>query len=247
MRGGAAAGGGAHRGSQSPPVRRDSRSPPRGRSPPRRSSRSPPRMRRSASRSPPREGGDGGITLYVAGLSSRVTEADLERTFSKFGKVNKTSLLYDPRTKYSRGFGFVTMEVVEHADDAIAHLNGKELEGRILTVEKSKRARPRSPTPGHYMGPTAARSGPDRYRDRYGYRPAPYSTGSRYGYGGSSSGGYGAVRAPAPYGYMVPAYSAPYGSDRYYSSSSSYDRSRSPPYRDSYSRRSRSRSRSRSR
>ena len=44
--------------------------------------------------------------------------------------------MVDPRTKESRGFGFVTMESLEGADRCIKHLNKSILEGRVITVEK---------------------------------------------------------------------------------------------------------------
>jgi RNA recognition motif-containing protein len=45
--------------------------------------------------------------------------------------------MYDPHTRDSRGFGFVTMETVEGADAAIAALNGTELQGKTLSIEKA--------------------------------------------------------------------------------------------------------------
>lgn len=44
--------------------------------------------------------------------------------------------MYDPHTRESRGFGFVTMELPEEADAAIAQLNGTDLMGRTLSVER---------------------------------------------------------------------------------------------------------------
>lgn len=59
----------------------------------------------------------------------------------------------DPHTKESRGFGFVKMITSEEADAAKEGLQGKEYEGRTLSIEKARRARPRTPTPGKYFGP----------------------------------------------------------------------------------------------
>lgn len=42
----------------------------------------------------------------------------------------------DPHSRESRGFGFVTMESVEEADAAVAGLNGTEIHGKTITVEK---------------------------------------------------------------------------------------------------------------
>lgn len=61
--------------------------------------------------------------------------------------------MYDPHTRDSRGFGFVTMEVVEDAEAAIAQLNSTDQKGKIMNVEKARRGRARTPTPGRYYGP----------------------------------------------------------------------------------------------
>lgn len=51
-------------------------------------------------------------------------------------QVTDCHLVTDPRTKDSRGFGFVTMETVEAAEDAIRGINHSEVDGRMITVEK---------------------------------------------------------------------------------------------------------------
>nr|GMC98086.1 serine/arginine-rich splicing factor SR45a-like isoform X2 [Ipomoea batatas] len=93
-----------------------------------------------------------GNNLYVTGLSTRVTSSDLEKFCSSEGKVVECHLVTDPRTKESRGFGFVTMETNEAADRCVKYLNRSVLEGRLVTVEKAKRKRGRTPTPGRYQG-----------------------------------------------------------------------------------------------
>ncbi|CAH9069086.1 unnamed protein product [Cuscuta europaea] len=116
-------------------------------------SRSLSASRRSRSRScDNEEPGNPGNNLYVTGLSTRVTTSDLEKFFSSEGKVIECNLVTDPRTKESRGFGFVTMETIEDADRCVKHLNRSVLEGRLVTVEKAKRKRRRTPTPGRYQG-----------------------------------------------------------------------------------------------
>ena len=55
--------------------------------------------------------------------------------FSLF-QVKKASVMYDPHTRESRGFGFVTMESAEEADAAIAALNATDLMGKVINVEK---------------------------------------------------------------------------------------------------------------
>ncbi|KAI0297563.1 hypothetical protein B0F90DRAFT_1633957 [Multifurca ochricompacta] len=77
-----------------------------------------------------------GNNLHVSGLSSRVDTRDLESAFAKIGRVKKASVMYDPHTRESRGFGFVTMESVEEAEAAVTALNATELMGKTMTVEK---------------------------------------------------------------------------------------------------------------
>ncbi|KZT58335.1 hypothetical protein CALCODRAFT_432775, partial [Calocera cornea HHB12733] len=77
-----------------------------------------------------------GNNLHVSGLSSRVDNRQLEEAFGKFGKVQKAQVMYDPHTRESRGFGFVTMETGEEADAAVAGMNGQEMQGRAINVEK---------------------------------------------------------------------------------------------------------------
>nr|CAD1830588.1 unnamed protein product [Ananas comosus var. bracteatus] len=187
-----------------------SRSLSRGRSPSR--SRSP--IPRSQTRA---EAVNTGNTLYVTGLSSRVTERDLEDHFTKEGKVVGCHLVVEPRTRASRGFAFVTMDTIEDAERCIKYLNQSVLEGRYITVEKSRRGRPRTPTPGNYLGLKNPR---DSYR--YGGR-------YRGGYGRDDFGG-GYRRSPrrSPYrggrDYSPPPRRSPY------SSRSRRERSRSLPY-----------------
>ncbi|XP_048139798.1 serine/arginine-rich splicing factor SR45a isoform X2 [Rhodamnia argentea] len=126
--------------SRSPsPWREQSRSRSRSRSPswskhrPRSQSRS---RGRSRSRSHGRDDNNPGNALYVTGLSTRVTERELEDHFSKEGKVASCFLVVEPRTRISRGFAFVTMDTVEDANRCVKYLNQSVLEGRYITVEK---------------------------------------------------------------------------------------------------------------
>ncbi|BBH03383.1 RNA-binding family protein with RRM/RBD/RNP motifs [Prunus dulcis] len=154
-----------------------------------RRSRSLSRSRRSRSRSQSVDASNPGNNLYVTGLSTRVNSSDLEKFFNKEGKVLECHLVTDPRTRESRGFGFVTMETVEDAERCVKYLNRSVLEGRLVTVEKAKRKRGRTPTPGRYQGRDhdrdrrrsrsySPRRLPDRdpySRDRRGRSRSPYS------------------------------------------------------------------------
>ncbi|XP_062029996.1 serine/arginine-rich splicing factor SR45a-like isoform X1 [Rosa rugosa] len=136
-----------------------------------RRSRSLSRSRRSRSRSPSVDANNPGNNLYVTGLSTRVTSADVEKFFNKEGKVLECHLVTDPRSRESRGFAFVTMETVEDAERCIKYLNRSVLEGRLVTVEKAKRKRGRTPTPGRYQGLRDKRdAGRDRGDRDYGDR-----------------------------------------------------------------------------
>jgi RNA recognition motif-containing protein len=94
-----------------------------------------------------------GSNLFVTGIHPRLTEADISRLFEKYGDVENCSIMLDPHTKESRGFGFVKMVTGEQADAAKEGLQGEVIEGRTLSIEKARRSRPRTPTPGKYFGP----------------------------------------------------------------------------------------------
>ena len=83
--------------------------------------------------------------LYVGNLSFEVTENDLNDAFAAYGTVTETNLMMDRATGRARGFGFVTMSTAEEAQKAIDALNGKELDGRAMTVNV---ARPREERSG---------------------------------------------------------------------------------------------------
>ncbi|CAE6514794.1 unnamed protein product [Rhizoctonia solani] len=156
--------------------------------------------RRSRSRSPTRDGadhrgrndgGNPGTNLHISGLHPRVTDRQLEDTFSKYGKVAKAAVVYDPHSRESRGFAFVMMSTLEEAEAAIAGLNGYVLEGSALRVDKARRGRARTPTPGRYHGPPkrdyyerpySPRENDYRYRDRYddGYYRRGYDRDRAY-------------------------------------------------------------------
>ncbi|KAF8816508.1 RNA-binding domain-containing protein [Phlegmacium glaucopus] len=90
--------------------------------------------------------------LGVFGLSIRTQERDLDEEFSRFGRVDKVTIVYDQRSDRSRGFGFIKMATVEDATRCIQELNGVDLNGRRIRVDYSVTDRPHAPTPGEYMG-----------------------------------------------------------------------------------------------
>jgi RNA recognition motif-containing protein len=94
-----------------------------------------------------------GSNLFVTGIHPKLTEAEVTRLFEKYGEVEKCQIMRDPHSKESRGFGFVKMVTSDMADAAKDGLQGEVIEGRTLSIEKARRARPRTPTPGKYFGP----------------------------------------------------------------------------------------------
>jgi RNA recognition motif-containing protein len=102
-----------------------------------------------------------GKKLYCGNLSYNVASSDLDQIFGEYGTVKSAEVIMDRDTGRSKGFGFVEMNSDQEAEAAIAGVNGKEHDGRTLTVNE---ARPRE-----------ARSG----------------GGGRGGYGGGGGGGGG--------------------------------------------------------
>src|ERR671917_520188 len=82
-----------------------------------------------------------GTRLYVGNLNFRTTGDDLREYFSQAGEVESASVVEDRETGRSRGFGFVEMATDEGAKAAIEQFNGKDFNGRNLTVNE---ARPRT-------------------------------------------------------------------------------------------------------
>ncbi|KAG0691919.1 hypothetical protein DFH29DRAFT_974059, partial [Suillus ampliporus] len=140
------------------------------------------------------DGGGGhnpGNNLHVSNLSHRVDTVTSSERLLKLA-VKKASAMYDPHTRKSRGFGFVTMEISGGADTAITTLNATDIMGKTATVERARCGRARIPMPGRHYGP------PKRHDNERPYDPRPYD--SRYsrdyddrrrGGGGGGGGGGG--------------------------------------------------------
>ncbi|KAI1811349.1 RNA-binding domain-containing protein [Poronia punctata] len=131
-----------------------------------------------------------GSNLFVTGIHPRLSEAEVTRLFEKYGEVEKCQIMKDPHTKESRGFGFVKMVTSDQADAAKDGLQNEEIEGRTLSIEKARRARPRTPTPGKYFGPPKREGGRPRFdeRRRGGGYGGGYGGGHHYGGGGGYAG-----------------------------------------------------------
>ena len=78
------------------------------------------------------------MKLYVGNLSLDTSAQDLEEMFGEVGTVESTNVIEDRVTGRSRGFAFVEMSSAEEVQNAISQLNGKEVDGRELKVNKAK-------------------------------------------------------------------------------------------------------------
>ena len=79
-----------------------------------------------------------GKKLYVGNLPYGVADGDLQRLFEPHGTVESAQVIMDRDTGRSKGFGFVEMGSDQEAQAAIQALNGKEVEGRALTVNEAR-------------------------------------------------------------------------------------------------------------
>jgi len=97
-----------------------------------------------------------GKKLYVGNLAYGVSDSDLQQLFEAHGTVQSAQVIMDRDTGRSKGFGFVEMGSDQEAQTAIAALNGKEVDGRSLTVNE---ARPREAGGGGRGGSEGGRGG----------------------------------------------------------------------------------------
>lgn len=100
-----------------------------------------------------------GTKLYVGNLAYSTTNASLQTLFAEFGEVASAQVVMDRDTGRSKGFGFVEMSSPQAGQAAIAALNGKDVDGRQLTVNE---ARPREERGGS-RGGGGGYSGRSRY------------------------------------------------------------------------------------
>lgn len=89
--------------------------------------------------------------LYVGGLSYDTTEETLKKTFAEAGTVETAVVIMDRDSGRSKGFGFVEMSTEEEAAKAIEMFNGKDLDGRTVTVNEARPMEER-PNRGGYSG-----------------------------------------------------------------------------------------------
>ncbi len=81
--------------------------------------------------------------LYVGGLSYSTTEDSLHDLVAQFGQVDSVKIITDRDTGRSKGFAFVEMSTDGAAQDALQNLDGKEFDGRRISVSEAKPQAPR--------------------------------------------------------------------------------------------------------
>lgn len=95
--------------------------------------------------------------LFVGGLSFSTTSERLREVFSAAGTVHSATVVTDRDTGRSRGFGFVEMESLEEAQQAVARFNGRELDGRQVRVELARPSESGGRRGGERPGPRRPR------------------------------------------------------------------------------------------
>ncbi|MFT4309337.1 MAG: RNA recognition motif domain-containing protein [Candidatus Woesearchaeota archaeon] len=76
--------------------------------------------------------------LFVGSLPFALRQERLKEVFSEYGNVTEAVIIQDKFTGRSKGFGFVTFETDEEAKAAMDNLNGKEVDGRPITVTEAR-------------------------------------------------------------------------------------------------------------
>ncbi len=78
------------------------------------------------------------MNIFISNLSFHTNDEDLRQLFSPFGEVVSSKLVFDRETGKSRGFGFVEMPKNEEGQKAIDALEGKNIEGRYISVSVAR-------------------------------------------------------------------------------------------------------------
>lgn len=102
--------------------------------------------------------------LFVGGLSYETNQEALQALFSQIGTVTSAVVIIDRISGRSKGFGFVEMSSDEDAQKAIETLNGKELDGRAITVNEARPQEQRFERGGSNRGGNRDYNGGGSYR-----------------------------------------------------------------------------------
>ncbi len=83
------------------------------------------------------------MKVYAGNLPFSITDKDLAAMFEQFGQITEAVVIKDKFSGRSKGFGFVTFAEKASGEKAIAEMNGKDMQGRALTVNEAKPMEPR--------------------------------------------------------------------------------------------------------
>lgn len=83
------------------------------------------------------------MVIYVGNLNYNLQEEDVKQIFAEFGEVESVKIIRDRETGRAKGFGFVEMPNETEASAAMQELNGKEVQGRNIKVDKYRQSAPR--------------------------------------------------------------------------------------------------------
>jgi len=165
--------------------------------------------------------------IFIANLDWEITSDDLKSTFSAFGSVHLAHVVFDAKTKKSKGFGYVEMESAEEAIAAIQALNGFEVNGRKLDVKiaspKANRPKPED-KPKKPFSPKGGGGGGFKKRYDNNRGSGGYGGGGGYSGGGgnrsSEGGGYSGGNRSSEGGYSSGGGNRSWNNDRSGSGSS---------------------------
>ncbi len=129
------------------------------------------------------------MKLFLGNLSHEVGESDMRKALEQFGKVESTTLIKDNNTGHSKGFGFAEMPSGDEAQAAIEGLNGKELKGKVLTVNVARPPKENKSKGSGFSGGGTRGGGRGGNRGGFGGKAKGSHGGSKGGYGGGGRGG----------------------------------------------------------
>ena len=143
-----------------------------------------------------------GVKLFVGGLSFTTSNDSLRGAFARYGTVQSAMVMTDRETQRSRGFGFVEMGSQDEADRAIAGMNGANLDGRMIRVDKAtpRGTAPASRGPRPMGGGGRPAGGPPGAGGSRPWTPRPPGGGFGGGGGPGSGGGGGFGGGPPRFG-----------------------------------------------
>ena len=120
------------------------------------------------------------MNIFVGSLPFSLEENELREFFEEYGEVSSVKIISDKFTGRSKGFGFVEMPDDAQAQKAIDELNGAEVNGRTIVVNKSEEKKEGGPRRSGFSG------GGNRGGNGGGYGGG----NSGGGYGGGNRGGF---------------------------------------------------------